>query len=225
MMENPFENFTMNFSDVIPTTAEDSAKSDSNISFRMLANRMRKQTRRVQSEISLEKELPWHWEQGMSYHCISAGDVDALTYVRVAIKQQKIRYALLATYSMAVADIYEVQHWVRSGYVGRLDVYVGERFLSKERERVVGRNELTNICRESGGRLVISRMHAKVSVLFGEKFDCVIAGSANLNDNPCVEEMIITVDSELAKFYKDFFDEIKSFERNFDEVKPWQPEN
>ena len=37
--------------------------------------------------------------------------------------------------------------------------------------------------------------------------------------------MIITVDSDLAKFYKEYFDEVQSFERNFDEVKPWQPES
>ena len=62
-------------------------------------------------------------------------------------------------------------------------------------------------------------------VIFGEKFDCVIEGSANINTNPRTEQMVITVNSELAKFYKEYFDEIKSFERNFDEVKPWQPES
>ena len=45
--------------------------------------------RRVLSELALEKELPWHFEQGVSYHCISFGDVDALTYFRVVVKQQR----------------------------------------------------------------------------------------------------------------------------------------
>ena len=35
------------------------------------------EARRILSEYNLEKELPWHFEQGVSYHCISWGDVDA----------------------------------------------------------------------------------------------------------------------------------------------------
>ena len=202
---------------------EDGVELDTEISLRVLANMTGHKMRRIQSEMALEQELPWHWEPNVSYHCISTGDVDGLTYFRAAVKQQKIKYALLATWSMAAEDIRELHHWVNRGYIGRLDVYVGEMFLSSG--RALERRELINLCRESGGRLVIFRTHAKVIAIFGEKFDCAIAGSANINTNPRVEEMIITVDSALAKFYKEFFDEIKSFERNFDEVKPWQPEN
>ena len=42
--------------------------------------------RRVLSELALEKELPWHFEQGVSYHCISFGDVDSTTYLRCIVK-------------------------------------------------------------------------------------------------------------------------------------------
>ena len=213
----------MDFAEVVPTMFEDGVELDTEISLRVLANMTGHKMRRIQSEMALEQELPWHWEPNVSYHCISTGDVDGLTYFRAAVKQQKIKYALLATWSMAAEDIRELHHWVNRGYIGRLDVYVGEMFLSSG--RALERRELINLCRESGGRLVIFRTHAKVIAIFGEKFDCAIAGSANINTNPRVEEMIITVDSALAKFYKEFFDEIKSFERNFDEVKPWQPEN
>ena len=47
--------------------------------------------RRVTSELALEKELTWHFEKGISYHCFSWGDVDSLTYLRVIVKQQKLK--------------------------------------------------------------------------------------------------------------------------------------
>ena len=221
--KNKLSDFTMDFAEVAPTMFEDGVELDTEVSLRVLANMTGHKMRRIQSEIAMEQELPWHWEPNISYHCISSGDVDGLSYFRAAVKQQKIRYALLATWSMAAEDIRELRHWIKRGYIGRLDVYVGEMFLSSG--RALERRELINLCRDSGGRLVIFRTHSKIMVIFGEKFDCVIEGSANINTNPRTEQMVITVNSELAKFYKDYFDEIKSFERNFDEVKPWQPES
>lgn len=41
--------------------------------------------RRVTSELALEKELEWHFEKGVSYHCFSWGDVDSLTYFRCIV--------------------------------------------------------------------------------------------------------------------------------------------
>lgn len=221
--KNRLSDFTMDFAEVAPTMFEDGVELDTEVSLRVLANMSVHKMRRVQSELALEQELPWHWEPGVSYHCISSGDVDSLTYFRAAVKQQKIHYAFLATWSFAAEDIRELRHWVNREYIGRLDVYVGEMFLSAG--KALERRELINLCRDSGGRLVIFRTHSKIMVVFGEKFDCVIEGSANINTNPRTEQMVITVDSKLAKFYKEYFDGVQSFERNFDEVKPWQPES
>ena len=222
-MAKKFLDMTMDYSDVAAEMFEDGVELDNEVSLRVMANMSVHKMRRVQSEVALEDVLPWHWEQGVSYHCISHGDVDGLTYFRAAVKQQKIRYALLATWSCAAEDIRELRSWVKRGYIGRLDVYVGEMFLSAGRS--LERRELIKLCRSCGGRLVICRTHAKVMVGFGERFDFAGAGSANMNENPRVENFTITVSRELALFYKNFFDELKSFERNFDEVQPWQPES
>ena len=173
--------------------------------------------RRVISELNLEKELPWHFEQGVSYHCISFGDVDALTYMRAIVKQQKIKYALVSTWCCASEDIAEIRSWLERGYIGRCDFYVGEIFKASYFKQY---QELITLCKKLGGRIAICRNHAKVMVLFGERFDAVIESSANVNTNPRIENTVITVDSELAYWYKNFFDGIISFERNFDEVKP-----
>lgn len=175
--------------------------------------------RRIKSELALEKELPWHFEPGVSYHCISFGDVDALTYMRVVVKQQRIRYALVSTGCMASEDISEIRGWIENGYIGRVDFYVGEIFKASYYKQY---QELISLCKTLGGRVAICRNHAKVMVLLGERFDVAIESSANVNTNPRIEQAIITTDSELAHWYKEFFDGIKSFERNFDDVTPWQ---
>lgn len=67
----------------------------------------------------------------------------------------------------------------------------------------------------------ILRNHAKIMVGFGERFDFVAEGSANFNVNPRSEQMCITIDEGLARFYKeDIFDNMKPL--NIDEYN-WQP--
>lgn len=174
--------------------------------------------RRVLSELALEKELPWHFEQGVSYHCISFGDVDALTYLRCIVKQQRLKYCLLSTWCMASEDIREIRSWLEQGFIGRVDFYIGEIFRASYYKQY---EELTALCKTLGGRVCMFRNHAKIMVALGERFDAVIESSANVNQNPRSEQSVITVSSELAVWYKNFFDGIKSFERNFDDVEPF----
>ena len=173
--------------------------------------------RRILSEIALEKELSWHFEKGVSYHCFSWGNVDSLTYFRAVVKQQKIKYALMSTWCMAMEDIKEIRLWLEKGYIDRIDFYVGEIFKASYK---VQYDELIKLCKELGGRVAIFRNHSKVMLLFGEKFDAVIESSANVNTNPRSEQTCIKIDSELAHWYKNIFDGVISFERNFDDVKP-----
>ena len=174
--------------------------------------------RRVTSELALEKELTWHFENGVSYHCFSWGDVDSLTYFRVIVKQQHIKYALISTWCMASEDISEIRQWIERGYVDRVDFYIGEIFKATYHKQY---GELQQLCKELGGRVCMFRNHAKIMVVLGNNFDAVIESSANVNTNPRSENATITVSRELALWYKEIFDGVKSFERNFDKVKPY----
>ena len=177
--------------------------------------------RRVSSEAAVEKILDWHFEQGNSYHIISHGDIDSLSYLRCIVKQQKLRFALVSTWVMASEDISEIRSWIERGYIGRCDFYVGEIFKASYFKQY---EELIALCKKFGGRVAICRNHSKVILAFGERFDAVVESSANVNHNPRIEQACITVDTELAQWYKDFFDGIISFERNFDDVQPWRPQ-
>lgn len=54
--------------------------------------------RRYASEQALLAAAPWHYQIGDTYHCISFGDVDFLTYVRHALRQQRADYLLLSSW-------------------------------------------------------------------------------------------------------------------------------
>ncbi len=48
----------------------------------------------------------------------------------------------------------------------------------------------------------------------GERFDCLIESSANVNTNPRSENTVLTVDSGLVDSYVKLFSEISPFNRN-----------
>ena len=67
------------------------------------------------------------------------------------------------------------------------------------------------------------RNHSKIFAGFGKDlggFDFVIESSANVNTNPRTENTVITINGELARFYKEFFDGINSFSKDFDDWTP-----
>lgn len=170
--------------------------------------------RRIASENALNEVLPWHFDPGDVWHCISQGDVDSLTYLRVIVKQQRIRYLLISTWCMADTDIQEIKSWIEAGYVQKVDFYVGEIFTSRYAAEFI---TLKALCNTYGGRVALFRNHSKVMAGFGDKFDFVIESSANVNTNPRCEQACITCDGELARFYKDFYDGIKSHDHTFDD--------
>ena len=49
----------------------------------------------------------------------------------------------------------------------------------------------------------------------GEKFDCLIESSANVNTNPRSENTVLTVDTELVNYYIDLFNGIVPFNKEF----------
>lgn len=185
---------------------------------RVIATRGRYFERRIKSELALEDVMPWHFEQGAAYHCFSFGDVDALTYLRAIVKQQRVEYALLSTWCMAVTDVEEITKWIDHGDLGRIDFYVGEIFQASYAPVYIMLRDLVN---RFGGRVAIFRNHSKVMAGFGERFDFAIESSANVNTNPRSEATVVTIDTDLARWYKaEIFDNIQSFNRDFD---GWQP--
>lgn len=172
---------------------------------------------RVMSEANLDDALDWHMEEGCAYHVISYGDVDSLTYLRHIVKQQKLDYVMLTTWCMAKSDAEEMRSWVERGMVKRFDFYVGEIFKSGYRGCL---DVLDAICGKTGGRVARIRNHSKLMAFFGERFSGTIESSANVDTNPRIEQTCITINRDIAVFYKDFFDQMTDYDGRY---KDWKP--
>lgn len=200
--------------------SEETAESDDEPAKKTASHRAGKRqlTRKAASEQALEEALDWYFQEGDCYHCFSFGDVDSMSYFKHVLKQQKVKYLAISTWCMAGADVEDLEKWYDRGYIGRVDFYVGEIFPGSYPEVY----EMTKaFCRKCGGRLVIFRNHSKIMIVKGEKFDCLIESSANVNTNPRSENTVLTVDKGLVSDYIELFAGIKSFNREFDDVEPY----
>lgn len=167
--------------------------------------------RRAMSEQRLRDVLDWHLQDGTAYHVITGGDVDFLSFVRCMVEAQPVDYLAMSTWVMAKEDAAELCDWLAKGYVKRLDVYAGER--SIEHYAQVW-DYLERTVPTYGGRLVTSKNHSKVALVYGRDYTAVVESSANVNTNPRTEQTCVTVSRELADFYKAFYDGLKS-------IRPW----
>lgn len=172
----------------------------------------RQLTRKAASERALESALDWHFQNGDCYHCFSFGDVDSMSYFKHVLKQQKVNYLALSTWCMAGEDVQDLIRWHRMGLVGRIDFFLGEIFSGSYPDVY---DAVKDFIKECGGRLVIFRNHSKVMAIKGERFDCLVESSANVNTNPRSENTVLTVDSELVNHYVRLFGEIVPFNKDY----------
>lgn len=147
------------------------------------------------------------FQSGVSYHCITTGNCDSLSFLQLVIRRQDVRKMLASTWCMASGDILQFGKWIEAGRLNRCDFYVGEIFPNSYRFEWLQLNQLVE--RTQCGRVCCFRNHSKIYAGYGDKFPFVIESSANINTNPRTEQTCITIDKRLAEFYFEFFDKIK----------------
>ncbi len=177
---------------------------------------------RAWSESKLLDILDYNLEEGHSYHCISGGDVDSLSYLKVVIRQNNpLDYCLFSTWCMADDDVLQFREWLLEGKIKRLDAYVGEIFPNSYRHEYAYLKEI--LAKYSpGGRVCVFKNHSKIFAGSGPNFQFAIESSANINTNPRTENTTITVGADIYEFYKNFFDDIKSFTSDYPDWEPYQ---
>ena len=153
----------------------------------------------------------FHFEEGVSYNLLTGGDIDALSYLKAVIRQQRLEHCLISTWCMAADDVLQFREWIEQDHINRLDIYVGEIFTGSyaTEYRMLQRlyNDYPGL-----GRICVFRNHSKIMAGIGAKFAFGIQTSANINTNPRTEQACITIDRGLYDFYKNYFDGINSFE-------------
>ena len=165
--------------------------------------------RRAFSELKLIDAIG-ELKEGYSYHCITAGDVDSLSYLKCVLRQQNLEHCLFSTWCMAAEDVLQFGEWLEEGKIKKLDAYVGEIFPNSykvEYKMLKGLFE-----KYKCGRIAVFKNHSKIYAGYGDKFHFGIETSANINTNPRTENGCITIDKGIYKFYRDYFDGIVSFE-------------
>lgn len=169
--------------------------------------------RRARSEATLGEILPEHLDAGASYHVISHGDIDALSYVAHVIKAQPLDYLAISTWAMAAPDVALIERWVDEGRIARVDFHFGEHMAAEYGDIYAAASA---IARYSGGAATIARNHSKVSMLANSRDDfyCVIESSANVNTNPRIEQTALTCSRDLYEFYREFFDGIQTIHKD-----------
>jgi hypothetical protein len=164
--------------------------------------------RRAFSETQLLDIVDLDFQDGDSYHFITGGDIDSLSYLKVVLRQQDLDYCLFSTWCMASEDIYQIEEWLAQGKIKKMDAYVGEIFPSTYRLEY---KMLVPVIKKYGGRVAVFRNHAKIFAGYGNKFYFGIETSANINTNPRTENGCITISKEIYEFYRSYFDGIVSF--------------
>lgn len=187
------------------------------IESRAIKTRGRHELRRVKSEVQLAELMPAPLDLGATYHVISGGDVDSLSFLSRVLAESPMDYVLLSTWCMALPDVEQIEKWLESGRIGRMDAYGGEIFPN---QYPTVHSRFCDVLRAHGGRMAIFRNHAKVYAGTGD-FDFALESSANVNTNPRTENTVVSFGRDIFDFYKEFYDGIKSFNRDFDEWRPW----
>lgn len=174
----------------------------------------RMQVRRAKAEAQLAEILPDRFEPGDSWHVISHGDIDALSYLTHALKGVPyFDYVAISTWCVARADLEQIAAWLDAGRIDQFDLYAGEIFPSQYGDE---HEYMQQLCEIYGCKMVIARNHSKVTLarLADEDYYLAMESSANVNTNPRIEQTAVHASRELFDFYKEFFDGIRSIDRS-----------
>ena len=104
-------------------------------------------------------------KDGHSYHCITGGNVDSLSYLKFILQHNKLDYCLFSTWCMSGEDILQFDKWIEEGKIKKLDAYVGEIFPTSYLVEWKMLNDL--FARRQCGRLVCFRNHSKIFAGYG----------------------------------------------------------
>lgn len=165
--------------------------------------------RRAYSETQLLDVTP-KLKEGYSYNYITSGDVDALSYLKIILRNQDLDYCLFSTWCMASDDVLQFEEWLKDGRIKKLDAYLGEIFPNSYKMEY---KKLKEIIPKYGGRIAVFKNHSKIFAGIGKKFAFGIQTSANINTNPRTENGCISIGNDIYQFYKDYFDGIISFDK------------
>ena len=170
--------------------------------------------RRATAEATLADLLPTRFTEGESWHVMSRGDIDSLSYLRHIVNSTThLDHVLMSTWCIAKNDLTEISNWLDTGRIEQFDLYAGEIFPGSYGDEY---EQMMKMCGNYGCRLVVAKNHSKVTLACNraEAYYLAVESSANVNTNPRIEQSTVHASCELHAFYLDFFSGIQSIDKH-----------
>ena len=170
--------------------------------------------RRAQAESTLAEILPPRIELGDSWHVVSRGDIDSLSYLRhVLAGTTHLDHVIMSTWCIAKNDLTEIAGWLDSGRIEQFDLYAGEIFPGSYGDEY---EQMLAMCETYGARLIVAKNHSKVTLACNtaEGYYIAIESSANVNTNPRIEQTALHNSADLHAFYLEFFSGIRTIDKH-----------
>lgn len=168
------------------------------------------ETRRARSEAALSDILPARLQPGTSYHVLSSGDVDALSFIAHLARAHRLDDLLISTWCLSLPDLEWLAAQQTAGRIGHIRIYCGE-ILRNTYPDVY--DCLCDMERAGQADLTIARNHAKITLAAAGRSRYTIESSANMNTNPRIEQTALHSDPALHAFYAEFFAGIKCIDK------------
>lgn len=160
-------------------------------------------TRRVKNDEMLAKLMPARVEPGESWHILSTGDVDVLSFTRYLLKGYgHFDSCVMSTWRINTADIEEIARWIDAGLIGEWHLIIDRRFERLAPDSYAAVMEL-NKAYDGAVTVSMALNHSKLTLLSNAEQDVrlVIESSANVNTNHRLENTAIHADHGLHDFY------------------------
>lgn len=173
----------------------------------------KKNIRRAKSEATLAEILPAQVASGESWHVMSHGDIDALSYLKHILNgAEHFDFVAVSTWCIAKPDLEQIAAWLEAGSIDEFALFAGEIFPNQYGDEY---EMMQNMVAQYGCKLVIAKNHSKVTLAANYKQEMyyAIESSANVNTKPRIEQTALHASRELFEFYKEFFDGLRSIER------------
>jgi hypothetical protein len=162
---------------------------------------------RVSREKNLRAIFP-ELKAGHSYHFISAGDIDAVSYLTMLIEKcGPFDEFYGSTWTMSRQDCELLDRYLSDKLIKSITFFTGEYFAKRETSVYAS---LLQVINRHGGRIKMFKNHCKILAVHNQaaEFWAVAEGSANFTTNPRSEQTTITLSRELFEFYKYWFEDL-----------------
>lgn len=169
----------------------------------------RVQTRRIKNDADMARLLPATIAQGDSWHVLSTGDLDVLSFLRHLLAGvDYFASVLVTTWRINRDDLEQIQAWLDAGRIETFHLIIDQRFgrLAPDEYKLA-----QTIAADYGGSVTCCLNHSKITLCDAPHADqwLVVESSANVNTNHRFEQTAVHNSRELHNFYQQAFDRVR----------------